>query len=437
MYYYSSYNDFGGCAKPDLVAPANMLGGGTSSSAPFVSGIIGLMLELRPSLAAYPQVIKAILLASCHHKALPAEGTGDATETMEQGLTDKQGAGVVDPYRAISITGSGSYGIRTLTGTTASTSINIAQPAYNASGLNVSIAWLRANTMTSSDHNSAINVTPATAHNIDLSLLSGSAILKSSANTNSSTEMVYYSSPTSTSAYTVKIDKVDSVSGTVKVGYAWSLDNERFQYKDEHEGIFYLKNVNSGHYLTLNSSDNSISQSGCIGSIKQMWILQKTASGDYRINSAYKNTGCLNIGTLISGKYYSNILDTSNPYEIKVNANNVGSISIYKYVSGTYYYLTLQDNATSTGASVVWQKYTSAADFSSAMKWYPEPNCYRKGDVNMDGNITAADANNAMDYSSGTLTLTNAKIYLADINNDQAVTAADARTILRIAAGLE
>ena len=65
LYAYSSYDELGGCKKPDIVAGANLLAGGTSSAAPVVTGTVALMLELKPSLAAYPEAIKAILMASC------------------------------------------------------------------------------------------------------------------------------------------------------------------------------------------------------------------------------------------------------------------------------------------------------------------------------------------------------------------------------------
>lgn len=96
---YSDYDNGDGCEKPDILAQGNILGKqGTSFSAPYVSGVVALMLELRPSLAVYPHIVKAILLASCHHKA---SSTTTPTETMAHGITDKQGAGIVDVYRAL------------------------------------------------------------------------------------------------------------------------------------------------------------------------------------------------------------------------------------------------------------------------------------------------------------------------------------------------
>lgn len=437
MFNYSCHDELTGCAKPDLIAPANMLGGGTSSAAPFVAGIIALMLEVRPSLAAYPQVIKSILLASCHHKALPAAGTGDSTETMSQGLTDKQGAGVVDPYRAVSITGRGNYGMRILSGTS-STSIRLNLPTYNATGLNVSIAWLRLNTLASgSDHYSVNDVIEAPAHNLNLSLLGGSSVLKSSSNTNSSTEMVYLSNPSSATTYTIKIDKVDSASGYAKVGFAWSLDDENFQYSDEYEGLYYLRNGKSGYCLTLNSSQNTISQSSYSGNTNQIWILQKSTNDNYRLNCAYMNTGCLNVGTLLSNRFYNNVLNSNNTAEINVVQNSDGSLSFYKLISGVKYYLVTQDNSTENGASVGWLQHSSSADLTSSLKWHIDRICYRKGDANMDWDITAADSRDVLNYAGALTDFTNAQIYLADVNNDKTVTAADSRIILRMSAGLE
>ncbi len=55
----------------------------------------------------------------------------------------------------------------------------------------------------------------------------------------------------------------------------------------------------------------------------------------------------------------------------------------------------------------------------------------------MDGDITAADARDALNYSGGTMAFSNVQIYLTDVDNDKSATASDARTILRMSAGLE
>ena len=137
LYGYSSYNNGPNCSKPDVVAPASLLGGGTSTSAPIVTGIVALMTQLKPSLAAMPQAIKAILQAACHRKAISTP-----TETMTAGLTDKQGAGVVDAYTAICIIGRNQY----VTGTfTQSFEMRLYIPLYGAQNINVCAAWVREN----------------------------------------------------------------------------------------------------------------------------------------------------------------------------------------------------------------------------------------------------------------------------------------------------
>lgn len=91
-----------GCAKPDVEAPAtNVLGvGGTSAAAPIVAGICAQIIETKPTLAYQPDAVKAILLASCDRKCL---------ESYTEGLTEKEGSGVVNAQRAIKIVSSTRY----------------------------------------------------------------------------------------------------------------------------------------------------------------------------------------------------------------------------------------------------------------------------------------------------------------------------------------
>lgn len=60
------------------------------------------------------------------------------------------------------------------------------------------------------------------------------------------------------------------------------------------------------------------------------------------------------------------------------------------------------------------------------------------GDVNLSGNITAADATAVLKHTAGIQTLTYAySLKIADVNMDGKVNAKDAAAILRIAAGLD
>lgn len=61
---------------------------------------------------------------------------------------------------------------------------------------------------------------------------------------------------------------------------------------------------------------------------------------------------------------------------------------------------------------------------------------YEKGDVNMDGNITATDANLILQHVAGTKKLTSQQLTLADVNDDGKVTASDSKRILEMVAGI-
>jgi len=120
--------------KPDIMAP----GGDTSSATPFAAGIAALMHQLRPSLKVFPEATKAILMASCHYKT-PINGN---TELMTAGITERQGAGVISAYLTVAITGQGNYGAG-ITNANVVKDIRFRQQYYGASGLNVSLTWLK------------------------------------------------------------------------------------------------------------------------------------------------------------------------------------------------------------------------------------------------------------------------------------------------------
>ena len=435
LYTSSSYDEFDSVEKPDIVGPAEFEGGGTSSSAPFVSGIIALMIDLRPSLAAYPHIIKAILLASCHHKA----SSTTSTETMAQGITDKQGAGVVDVYCALSITGRSDYGVRSISAGTTNADVKFNVPfLYGATGINVSIAWLRNNTISGS-HNDATNANAGDLTDLNLSVMESGSEEGSSALTNSSTEMVYVSSPVAGTTYTARINRTDSSTEAVKVAYAWSFDNEQFQYTGDFEGVYFIKNKQSGNYLNYASS-TGYTQKTFLGTNAQKWIIWKNSNGYYTIKPFSGDTGCLDINSLVSGKYYSMDFDSSDVADVAVQMNNDGSVNINNVTGGSQYLLSVLNNSTSANAQIVWKKVDSDSDMESSQNWYLEPICYQVGDIDMNGQITAADSRTVLNYSSGTESygnMTNIKEYLSDANSDGIITAADSRLILRFVSGLE
>ena len=86
-----------GCRKPDIAAPGEgVLGsGGTSAATAVVSGVLALMIGLKPSIATHPTSAKAILLAGCTKYV----GGG----TLHSGHESKQGAGLVDVVSLLAI----------------------------------------------------------------------------------------------------------------------------------------------------------------------------------------------------------------------------------------------------------------------------------------------------------------------------------------------
>lgn len=86
-----SYKNGDGCLKPDIIAPS--LNNGTSTSAPYITGMIALLYQYKPSLMSHPETVKAILMASCHKKCsklyIDNSNIKSLNETMIQGITDK------------------------------------------------------------------------------------------------------------------------------------------------------------------------------------------------------------------------------------------------------------------------------------------------------------------------------------------------------------
>lgn len=83
--------------------------------------------------------------------------------------------------------------------------------------------------------------------------------------------------------------------------------------------------------------------------------------------------------------------------------------------------------------STEFEEITSEQN-SSATDIFPN---IQKGDVNIDGDITASDARLVLRASSELEHLTSVQEFLADMNSDSLTTASDARKILRISARLE
>ena len=87
------YNHGNGCFKPDVIAES-LVYGGTSVAAPVISGMITILFDYKPSLSLYPHAVKAIVMASSHQKLSQLEDNTNLNETLEAGLTTRQGSGI-------------------------------------------------------------------------------------------------------------------------------------------------------------------------------------------------------------------------------------------------------------------------------------------------------------------------------------------------------
>ena len=95
-----------GCAKPDCEAAYNKVlqtdagYSGTSLATPAVTGVCAQVIQTEPTLVFHPEVTKAIIMASCDRKG---------TESYANGLTAKEGSGVVNAFKAVIIASTGRY----------------------------------------------------------------------------------------------------------------------------------------------------------------------------------------------------------------------------------------------------------------------------------------------------------------------------------------
>lgn len=175
-----------------------------------------MMIQLKPSLSAQPELIKAIVMASCQRKVNPAIETED--ESMFDGLTQKQGAGAVDAYRAISIVMQGNYGINEISNGTKD--VNFIQ-AGDGNNINVSLAWSRENT---SSNASSLSTSVGTLQELEMEVFQGNTLMGESSTTNSGKQMVYFTQLENTDQYRIRVTKTTSNIESVKFAYAWSTE---------------------------------------------------------------------------------------------------------------------------------------------------------------------------------------------------------------------
>ncbi len=424
---YSPYDNGNGVCKPDIVAYGNFFGcEGTSFAAPLVTGTVALLLELRPFLAIYPHLIKAIVMASCHDKA-DHSNVSIAQETMTMGITNAQGAGMFNAYVAVAIASYGTFGFGIISEDEVEKVIMLQQVIPDFHGMNVSLTWLRDNTIANSHINGAVN----TASHCELSLQLTDSFdepLVTANNSNTSTEMVYYSGNIRNTK--IHILSEDNNVGDVRFAYAWSVDNVRFQYTQSFEGVGLLCNANNGKYLQYDS-DSQLVVLNSEATFYQSWIIQNNANtNSYKITFAHDTIGSLSVG-----EQNLATINGINVQNVSVQLNDDGTYSFIYEDNLSTYALGSYDATTYPGQRVIWASYSGTV--ADNQKWYFYRSVYERGDVDLDYSVTASDARLILRYSTGSENLTALQAYLADVDGSGRVRASDARIAERYAVGLD
>lgn len=439
MISFSSYLETNGVAKPDVVALGRYniftsddtldqirASHGTSLAAPVVAGIVGILFELRPSLTAYPHIVKAIIMASCHEKALPAL-EGENAETMSAGLTEKQGAGIVNPFIAVAIASCGTYGFGILESEISTERVKFQQSIADTGSLNVIVTWLREVTANETDHPNG-TATASARRDLDIRLVSNGSIIGYSTKSNTSAEMVYTNFTNgANNNYEIVVNRFGSSTEDIRYAYAWSVNSMRFQYNQPFEGIGYLKNLNSSYYMEADTTALTMSQQTFDGDFNQMWILRRNANAStYKLQSAYGT-----IGSVADSSSISN----SSASAVTVSLNDDGTYSFIRTNGSTQYILGISNNATTAGAGAVWQ--LKGDTVSDSQKWYFELCAYERGDYDKSGTINAEDARLILRASVGIENPDTMQAFLADVDGNGVLEASDARLANRYAVGLD
>lgn len=426
------------CAeKPDVVLP----GGSTSYATPILTSCIALMLQLKPSLASYPQVVKAIVLASCHDKVLSSDN-GEPTETIHSGITEKQGAGAFDLWSMFSIVSQGTYGVGRLSASKDQAVRRFVMPKYKSNSyMNISLTWIKQNYIKDeeSDHITD-NIEAGPDVNLDLYIYRngqqvGSSTIGTTNTKKSSTEMTYIALDDSNWDYEIRINDVDSYNGVIRYGYAYSTSDSYITPATE-EGVYYIRNYASDKYLTLNTSTSETEMSNFTGANNQQWVLKGTTD-DYEIYPAhYSASKKINFGSQVgSNPYYKSVLGTSDL-----------NLSLKSWESDTtlepdaYVFTSISGGSNNimsyTSLTGVFVRSATESVINIYRMWVLEDINYQNGDVNMDGDIDITDATEIEKGLANTITLSNAQRLLGDANYDGRVSIQDATYIRKLTANI-
>lgn len=160
------------------------------------------------------------------------------------------------------------------------------------------------------------------------------------------------------------------------------------------------------------------------GSHSQAWLIK-----DSKVK-----TDCLTHGMLnAASNYYGNFR-----YALATNGSgvNVSFSSItnnndsHHDKTGAYKILNYNTGEALSYADSLAAWFTSNS--SSSQQWYLERAAYEKGDVDMDGKVTANDAQIILSVSANLTNINDIQMFLADIDGDDSITASDALHTLNL-----
>lgn len=446
---YSSYKNTNGTEittgveKPDVILPANLLGGGTSTSAPIMTAIIAQILQLKPSLAASPQLVKAIVLASCHRK-VGSSSNDEPEETMSSGvlgreavgstsgITECQGAGVPNAWTMAKIVIEGTYSVGKILASGAT--FYIEQPPYEANMMNFSIAWMKSNYINGDDHTNLYNVNEGSDADLSLSVYNGNERICYSNLSYSSTEMCYFPLSTDSTLFPYKIVVANNYPHAVKYAYAWSTNDaiiRQSSSQGEMGGIYYIRNAVNNKVIWNNTNANTTYLQAGVNTIancdditnSHKWILRESSLG-YSL--------CTGEGTLPSYLGVSNYLygtglyaDLSGTeYNLDIRHNDDNTISIFN--GSNTKILTCDNNY------LIWIDYDNSVPVYNTCKWYFDKINYALGDANTDGSINASDYIYLQRALVHVFSLTNIQCYLGNINGDDELDMIDVTLLQRM-----
>ena len=374
-------NDISGlsyCAKPDVLLPDNYENYiGTSYSSPSMAAIIALLVNLKPSLALQPHVIKAIVLASCHRKAAPNELSNEEPKDMYDGITDYQGAGIPDAWIMMQIVIQHTYSSGQMN-SNSTLYYNITTKSSQQYDMNISISWLR-NTSATGSHFDMNNFTGYPIRDLNMYYLNDSDV-KSELEV-SSTEMNYLTLLQGEITHRFLIE--NSSPYTVdKLALAWSTSDREKEL-------------------------NRIELSGF------------TAVGQTLSVQAYCNDGTLTPVNAIDYQWYRSvdginwtIIPNTNMYTYALTSNDW-----LKYIKCV---------ATANNSSIV----ASGAQYNET-----DMCVVIYGDADLNGLVSIFDASHIYKYLQGIVSLTDEEFLAADVNRDGEVTMLDGQIIQLYLAG--